>query len=78
MLEQEGGCTLEDLLNEDEHCLQQCKAANPKLTDMLCQRSTLTKLIQYATLTPTDTNHNVAHKFPFVACDILCASKTIT
>jgi hypothetical protein len=35
MLEQEGGCTLEDLLAEDEHCVSQCKAANYKLTEFM-------------------------------------------
>lgn len=77
MLEQEGGCTLEELLAEDEFTLQQCKASNPKLTEFLCQRTNLEELIRYATLTPKDESHDVAHKYPFVAADILCASKTI-
>ena len=28
MLEKDGGCSLEELLDEDENCLNQCKAAN--------------------------------------------------
>lgn len=79
MLEQDGGCSLEELLIEDEHCTNQCKAANPKLTDFLCQRATLQKLIQYATLPPKDMkSHDVGHKFPFVAAEILTSSKTIS
>ena len=79
MLTQEGGCTLEDLLEEDEHCLNQCKAANTKLIEFMCQRQTLQKLLQYATLHPTDeNNHDVAHKFPFVASDILTSNKQIS
>jgi len=79
MLEKEGGCTLEELLLDDENCINQCKAANTKLIEFLCQRTTLQKLIQYATLRPTDPdNHDTAHKFPFVATDILCSNKTIS
>lgn len=78
MLDQEGGVTLEQLLMEDEHCLSQCKAGNQRLTDFMCQRETLQKLIKYATKMPTDPNdHAVAHKFPFVAADILTSSKLI-
>ena len=78
MLTADGGCTLEELLAEDEHCLNQCKAANPKLIEFMCQRSTLQKLVEYATLHPTDeNNHDVAHKYPFVAADILTQSKQI-
>jgi hypothetical protein len=79
MLEQEGGCTLEELLAEDEHCVGQCKAANYKLTEFMSKRETLQKLIQYATMTPSDVeSHEIAHKFPFVAADILTSSKTIS
>jgi hypothetical protein len=78
MLEQEGGCTLEELLCEDEHTVSQVKAANPKLTEYLCQRSTLQKLIEYATQTPSDPDsHEISKKFPFVAADILSQSKTV-
>jgi hypothetical protein len=79
MLEQEGGCTLEELLCEDEHCVNQCKAANYKLTEFMSQKTTLQKLIEYATLTPSDPDsHEIAHKFPFVATEILTSSKTIS
>jgi hypothetical protein len=45
----------------------------------MCQRKTLQKLIRYATQVPSDEdNHEVAHKYPFVAADILSSSKTIT
>ena len=44
----------------------------------MCQRATLQKLIEYATLHPSDeSDHDVAHKYPFVAADILTSSKTI-
>lgn len=57
--------------------LQQCKAANPKLTEFLCQKAQLEELIAYATLTPKNESHDTAHKYPFVAADILCSNKTI-
>ncbi len=78
MLTQEGSCTLEELLTEDEHCLSQCKAGNAKLIEFMCQRATLQKLIEYATLHPADEkDHDVAHKYPFIATDILTSNKTI-
>lgn len=44
----------------------------------MCQRATLQKLIQYATQIPSiPDSHDNAHKFPFVATDILTSSKTI-
>jgi hypothetical protein len=76
MLEQEGGCTLEELLCEDEHTVSQVKANNPRLTEFLCTRSTLQKLIEYSTQTPLDEDsHDISRKFPFVASDILTQSK---
>jgi hypothetical protein len=76
MLESE--CTLEQLLEEDEYCLNQCKAANTRLTEFMSQRATLQKLVQFATQMPgSPDDHNVAHKYPFVAADILCSSKVI-
>ena len=78
MLDQEGGCTLEELLAEDEHCLNQLKSANARLTEFMCQRETLQKLIAYATKMPADcADHSIAHKYPFIAAEILTASKTI-
>lgn len=79
MLEKDGGCTLEELLDEDENCLNQCKAANQKLTEFMCQRSTLQKLVAFATMMPSDVeSHAIAHQYPFAAADILCSSKTIS
>jgi len=49
MLEKEGGCTIEELLQEDEVTLSQVKQNNAKLIEFLCQRTTLQKLIAYAT-----------------------------
>lgn len=79
MLTQEGGCTLEELLAEDDHCVSQCRSANSRLVEFMCQRKTLQKLVEYATQVPSDEHdHDAAHKFPFVAADILSSSKTIT
>ena len=78
MLDQEGGCTLEELFAEDEHCLNQLKSSNARLTEFMCQRETLQKLITYATKMPADPeDHTLAHKYPFIAADILTANKTI-
>ena len=78
LLTQDGGCTLDELLAEEEHCVNQCRAANPKLIEFMCQRSTLQKLIHYATQVPEDPdNHELAHRYPFVAADILTSSKTL-
>lgn len=75
---QEGGCTLEDLLVEDEHTVNQCRAANPKLIEFMCQKETLQKLIGYATRYPQNPNNqDQSYKFPFVAADVLTASATI-
>ena len=38
LLEQEGGCSLETLLQEDESCIQQAKQGNPKLIEFLAQK----------------------------------------
>lgn len=59
--------------------VNQARASNPKVTDFMCQRETLQKLITYATRVPADENdHEAAHKYPFVAADVLSCSKTIT
>lgn len=77
LLERDGGCSLEELLAEDDFCVQQCKQSNPKLMIFMCQKQNLEQLIKYATLTPTDDSHTVAHKYPFVAMEILCSCKQI-
>jgi hypothetical protein len=77
LLDQEGGCTLEQLLTEDEFVIQQAKQANTKLIDFLTQKNNLRQLIEYSTLKPSDESHEVAHKFPFVAQEILCSCKSI-
>ena len=77
ILDQEGGCTLEQLLNEDDFCIQQCKQSHPKLMDFICQRANLEKLIEYATIMPKEESHDVAHKYPFAAMEVLCSSKQI-
>jgi len=70
--------TLEEFLLEDEHTTNQCRAANMKLMEFMCQKETLRKLVGYATQVPTNpNNHDQSHKFPFVAADVLTSSKTI-
>jgi len=66
-------------LQQDEHVINQCKASNPKLIEFICQRSTLEKLIEFATMRPNDEDdHNRCHKYPFVAADVLASCKQIT
>lgn len=63
MLSSETSCNLEDLLKEDEHVVNQCRASNPKLIEFMCQKETLAKLIEYATSRPEDIeDHNRCHK----------------
>ena len=63
---------------EDEHVVNQCRASNPKLIEFICQRETLEKLIEYATVRPSDEDdHNRCHKYPFVAADVLTSCKAI-
>ena len=63
LLSQEGGATLEEFLLEDEHTTNQCRAANAKLMEFMCQKEQLVKLIQYATRVPTNpNNHDQSHK----------------
>lgn len=79
LLDQEGGCTVEELLSEDEHCISQCRSENQKLAEFFSQKTTLQKLIKYATMRPEDCDsHEIAHKFPYVAAEILTCSKTIS
>lgn len=75
---QEGGYTLEELLMEEECLINQISAQNPKLIEYLCQRDTLKQLIKYSTRFPTDPNNaDKAHKFPFVASNVLNSNQTI-
>ena len=64
LLTQEEGCTLEDLLAEEEGFVSICKSGStPKLIDFVCQRDALKRLIQYAVQYPQDTeNHTQSHK----------------
>ena len=44
----------------------------------MCQKDTLTKLLAYATRRPTlEDDHDVAHKFPFGAYEILTSCQTV-
>lgn len=59
-------------MSEDEHCVSQVKVGNAKLTEFMCERETLFKLVHYATRIPSDPqSHDISKKFPFVAHDIL-------
>jgi hypothetical protein len=41
----------------------------------MLQKPNLTKLIEYATMVPTSDDHDVAHKYPFAAMEILTSCK---
>ena len=78
LLDQEGGCTVEELL-EQEFTVSQCRNENQRLIEFLSQKTTLQKLIKYATMRPEDCeSHDIAHKFPFAAAEILTSSKTLS
>mmetsp|Transcript_30167 Transcript_30167/g.84270 ORF Transcript_30167/g.84270 Transcript_30167/m.84270 type:complete len:593 (+) Transcript_30167:130-1908(+) len=64
--------TLEELLDEEE-LLQECKGQNQKLLDYLLQTETLQKLLFYLTTDPEpDAESKTRHKYPYLACEILC------
>jgi hypothetical protein len=52
-MEREGGFSLRDLLMEEE-TLNECKSQNKELTDYLCKRENLAKLISYSVEFPED------------------------
>jgi serine/threonine-protein phosphatase 6 regulatory subunit 3 len=62
ILEKEGGCSLEDLLLENE-VVMECKNSNQKLLDYLCKPENLQDLIKYTILYPVDPeNKNATHR----------------
>lgn len=79
MLSQEEGCTIEDLLLEEDRLVSLCRGSSmPKLIEFVCQRPTLQKLIQYAVQYPKNqNNHDQTHKFPFFAADVLASNAVI-
>ena len=79
ILNQEEGCTIEELLLEEEKLVVLCRGGSiPKLIEFVCQRSTLQKLISYAVQYPKNTNnHDQTHKFPFFAADVLASNAMI-
>ena len=53
LLNQEEGCTIEELLLEEERLVVLCRGGSiPKLIEFVCQKSTLEKLIQYSVQYP--------------------------
>ena len=64
LLNQEEGCSIEDLLLEEEKLVVLCRGGSePKLIEFVCQRPTLLKLIQYAVQNPKNpNNHDQTHK----------------
>ena len=64
LLNQEDGCTIEDLLLEEEKLVVLCRGGSiPKLIEFVCQRSTLQKLIGYSVQHPKNqNNHDQTHK----------------
>ena len=78
-MNQEEGCTIEELLLEEEKLVVLCRGGSiPKLIEFVCQRSTLQKLIQYSVQQPVNpNNHDQTHKFPFFAADVLASNAMI-
>jgi len=78
-LNQEEGCTIEELLLEEEKLVVLCRGGSiPKLIEFVCQRGTLQKLIQYSVQKPGNpNNHDQTHKFPFFAADVLASNSMI-
>ena len=63
ILSQEESCTIEDLLLEEEGCVNMCRAATPKLIEFVCEKETLQKLIAYSCAAPKNpNNHDQTHK----------------
>ena len=59
LLNQEEGCTIEELLLEEEKLVVLCRGGSiPKLIEFICQRSTLQKLIQYSVQQPLNPNNH--------------------
>lgn len=63
-MNQEEGCTIEELLMEEDRMVVVCRGGSmPKLTEFVCERTTLTKLIGYAVQSPKNpNNHDQTHK----------------
>ena len=58
LLNQEEGCTIEELLLEEDKLVVLCRGGSiPKLIEFICQRQTLQKLIQYAVQYPRNPNN---------------------
>lgn len=79
LLNQEEGCTIEELLQEEEKLVVLCRGGSiPKLIEFICQRQTLQKLINYAIETPRNpNNHDQTYKFPYYAADVLASNAMI-
>jgi len=59
LLNQEEGCTIEELLLEEEKLVVLCRGGSiPKLIEFICQRQTLQKLIQYSVQYPRNPNNH--------------------
>ena len=59
LLNQEEGCTIEELLLEEEKLTVLCRGGSiPKLIEFVCQRETLVKLVQYAVQYPKNANNH--------------------
>lgn len=59
LLNQEEGCTIEELLNEEDRLVVLCRGgSHPKLIEFICQRNTLQQLINYAVKYPKNPNNH--------------------
>jgi serine/threonine-protein phosphatase 6 regulatory subunit 3 len=64
--------TLEDLL-DDEEILQEVKAQNKKLIDVLAQPANLKKLVDYLTTEPAEDTQKQQFKLPLISAEVLCS-----
>jgi len=76
LLGKEGGCTLAELLAEDD-LIQECKSLNTKLVEYLAQPDVTRQLVRYLVdEPPADTTEELKFKFPYLAYEIFYCEVT--
>ncbi|XP_064629583.1 serine/threonine-protein phosphatase 6 regulatory subunit 3-like isoform X2 [Lineus longissimus] len=69
--------TLQELMDEDD-VLQECKAQNRKLLDMLVRPDIMEELVNFITQEPVeDTDEKVRYKYPNTACELLTSDVSV-
>ena len=70
--------TLEDMFEKAESLKGAINQRDTCVVEFMRQKSTLKKLIDYATTIPEDpSNHTLAHKYPFVAYEVLTGNSVL-